>query len=89
MPKDTRVASDPPATLFIATAGAASVVKAVCVDRGEPRCACVGGNSDGPPGFGSPTGNARTMGMARVMPVRLVARRAFGPGWRSAVPPGI
>ena len=44
-----------PVALFIGTVGAASVVKAVYVDRRELKCACVGGTSNVPLGFVSLT----------------------------------
>ncbi|MGF7163323.1 hypothetical protein FHS85_004986 [Rhodoligotrophos appendicifer] len=40
-----------PVTLVIATIGAVSMFKAVYIDRRELKCACVGGNSNGPLGF--------------------------------------
>ena len=53
--------------LFIGGAGAASVIKAVYIDRRELRCACVGGNSNVPLGFISLTENV----MMLVMGLRL------------------
>lgn len=43
--------------LFIGTVGAISVFKAVCIDKRELTCACVGGNSNVPLGFVSLTEN--------------------------------
>ena len=61
-----------PAALFIATVGAASVFKAVYIDKRELKCACVGGNSNVPLGFVSLTENLMMMGMAIVMLVLAV-----------------
>ena len=46
-----------PVALFIGTVGAVSVFKAVYIDKRELKCACVGGNSNVPLGFISPTEN--------------------------------
>lgn len=46
-----------PVALFIGTVGAASVIKAVYIDRRELTCACVGGGSKVPLGFISLTEN--------------------------------
>ena len=46
-----------PVALFIGTVGAASVFKAVYIDKRELKCACVGGNSSVPLGFVSLTEN--------------------------------
>lgn len=46
-----------PVALFIGTVGAVSVFKAVCIDRRELKCACVGGSSNVPLGFISLTEN--------------------------------
>lgn len=46
-----------PVALTIGTVGAASVVKAVYIDRRDLKCACVGGNSKVPLGFLSLTEN--------------------------------
>lgn len=46
-----------PVALFIGSVGAASVFKAVYLDRRELKCACVGGNSNVPLGFVSLTEN--------------------------------
>jgi glutaredoxin len=46
-----------PLALFIGTVGAASVFKAVYLDKRELKCACVGGSSNVPLGFVSLTEN--------------------------------
>lgn len=46
-----------PLAIFIGAAGAASVIKAVYIDKRELRCACVGGGSDVPLGPVSLTEN--------------------------------
>ena len=53
-----------PLALFIGTVGAASVFKAVYVDRRELKCACVGGDSNVPLGFVSLTENLMMIVMA-------------------------
>jgi len=53
-----------PVALFIGTVGAASVFKAVYVDRRELKCACVGGSSNVPLGFVSLTENLMMIAMA-------------------------
>jgi glutaredoxin len=53
-----------PIALFIGTMGAASVFKAVYIDRRELKCACVGGSSNVPLGFISLTENLMMVGMA-------------------------
>lgn len=53
-----------PLALFIGTVGAASVFKAVYIDRRELKCACVGGDSNVALGFISLTENLMMMGMA-------------------------
>ncbi|HVI04745.1 MAG TPA: MauE/DoxX family redox-associated membrane protein, partial [Sphingomicrobium sp.] len=53
-----------PLALFIGTIGAASVFKAVYIDRRELKCACVGGSSNVPLGFISLTENLMMIGMA-------------------------
>ena len=50
--------------LFIGSIGAASVYKAVYVQKRELKCACVGGNSNVPLGFVSLTENLMMVGMA-------------------------
>ncbi len=62
-----------PVALFIGTIGAASVFKAVYVDRRELKCACVGGSSNVPLGFVSLTENLMMIAMAVWM-----ALAAFG-----------
>ena len=53
-----------PVALFIGSIGAASVVKAVYIDKRELKCACVGGSSNVPLGFISLTENLMMVGMA-------------------------
>jgi glutaredoxin len=53
-----------PVALFIGTIGAASVFKAVYVDKRELKCACVGGSSNVPLGFVSLTENIMMVAMA-------------------------
>ena len=50
--------------LFIGSIGAASVVKAVYIDKRELKCACVGGSSSVPLGFVSFTENVAMVAMA-------------------------
>ncbi|MDO1560287.1 glutaredoxin family protein [Brevundimonas sp. 2R-24] len=57
-----------PVALFIGGIGAASVFKAVYIDRRELKCACVGGSSNVPLGFVSLTENLMMIGMAVWMP---------------------
>ena len=52
-----------PLALFIGGVGAASVIKAVYIDKRELKCACVGGSSNVPLGFVSLTENLFMMGM--------------------------
>lgn len=59
-----------PVALFIGGIGAASVIKAVYIDRRELKCACVGGTSNVPLGFVSLTENLFMVGMAVWMLVR-------------------
>ncbi|QQO20626.1 glutaredoxin [Bradyrhizobium diazoefficiens] len=59
-----------PIALFIGGIGAASVFKAVYVDRRELKCACVGGSSKVPLGFVSLTENLMMVAMAIWMAVR-------------------
>ncbi|CEG58119.1 Glutaredoxin [Legionella fallonii LLAP-10] len=56
-----------PVALFIGTAGALSVFKAVYIDKRELKCACVGGDSNVPLGFISLTENLMMLGMALSM----------------------
>ncbi len=53
-----------PVALFIGGIGAASVFKAVYIDRREIKCACVGGSSRVPLGFVSLTENLMMIAMA-------------------------
>lgn len=53
-----------PVALFIGCIGAASVVKAVYIDKRELKCACVGGSGSVPLGFVSLTENLMMIGMA-------------------------
>jgi glutaredoxin len=53
-----------PVALTIGTIGAASVIKAVYIDRRELKCACVGGDSNVPLGFVSLTENLMMIAMA-------------------------
>ena len=62
-----------PIALFIGTVGAASVFKAVYIDKRELKCACVGGSSNVPLGFISLTENLMMIAMAVWM-----ALAAFG-----------
>lgn len=59
-----------PVALFIGTIGAASVFKAVYIDKRSLKCACVGGNSNVPLGFVSLTENLFMIGMAVWMLVK-------------------
>ena len=59
-----------PVALFIGTLGAASVFKAVYIDKRELKCACVGGDSNVPLGFVSLTENLFMVGMAIWMLVK-------------------
>ena len=53
-----------PAALFIGAIGAASVFKAVYIDKRELKCACVGGDSNVPLGFVSLMENLMMMAMS-------------------------
>lgn len=53
-----------PVALFIGTIGAASVFKAVYIERRDIKCACVGGSSKVPLGFVSLTENVMMTAMA-------------------------
>ena len=53
-----------PVALFIGGIGAASVFKAVYIDKRELKCACVGGSSNVPLGFVSLTENVMMVAMA-------------------------
>lgn len=61
-----------PIALFIGTAGAVSVFKAVYVDKRELKCACVGGDSNVPLGFVSLTENLVMMAMGLWMPLKFL-----------------
>lgn len=61
-----------PVALFVGGIGAASVFKAVYVDRRDIKCACVGGASKVPLGFVSLTENLAMVGMAIWMLAMLV-----------------
>lgn len=52
-----------PLAIFIGSIGAASVFKAVYIDKREIKCACVGGNSKVPLGFVSLTENVMMLAM--------------------------
>jgi len=62
-----------PVALFIGTIGAASVFKAVYIDKRELKCACVGGSSNVPLGFVSLTENLMMIAMAVWMAARPMA----------------
>lgn len=53
-----------PVALFIGTIGAASVFKAVYIEKRDLKCACVGGSSNVPLGFVSLTENLMMIAMA-------------------------
>ena len=59
-----------PLALFIGTVGAASVFKAVYLDKRELKCACVGGSTKVPLGFVSLTENVMMVAMAAWMVAR-------------------
>jgi glutaredoxin len=59
-----------PVALFIGSIGAASVFKAVYLDKRELKCACVGGDSNVPLGFISLTENLMMVAMAIWMLVK-------------------
>ena len=65
-----------PIALFIGSIGAASVVKAVYIDKRSLKCACVGGSASVPLGFVSLTENLMMVGMAAWM----LANAALGAG---------
>lgn len=60
-----------PIAVFVGAIGAASVFKAVYVDRRELKCACVGGDSRVPLGFVSLTENLMMLLMGLWMPLRM------------------
>ena len=59
-----------PVALFIGTVGAASVFKAVYIDKREIKCACVGGGSNVPLGFVALTENLMMIFMGVWMSAR-------------------
>lgn len=61
-----------PIALFIGGVGAASVFKAVYIDKRELKCACVGGGSNVPLGFVSLTENLMMIAMGIWMPYRML-----------------
>lgn len=65
-----------PLALFIGTIGAASVFKAVYIDRRELKCACAGGDSNVPLGFVSLTENLIMILMGIWMPLRVYVLQA-------------
>lgn len=60
-----------PVALFIGAVGAASVFKAVYIEKRELKCACVGGGSNVPLGFVSLTENLMMLAMGIWMPLRM------------------
>jgi glutaredoxin len=67
-----------PVALFIGTIGAASVFKAVYIDKRELKCACVGGDSNVPLGFVSLTENVMMVAMAVWMLVTILTGTGIG-----------
>lgn len=70
-----------PVALFIGTVGAASVFKAVYIDKRDLKCACVGGSGNVPLGFISLTENLMMVAMAiwmTLVSLGLVAAAAHG-----------
>ncbi len=67
-----------PVALFIGGIGAASVFKAVYIDKRELRCACVGGSSNVPLGFVSLTENVMMVAMALAMGMGAMGAMAAG-----------
>lgn len=59
-----------PLALFVGGVGAASVFKAVYIDKRALKCACVGGGTNVPLGFVSLTENVMMLGMGAWMLVR-------------------
>ena len=59
-----------PIALFIGAIGAASVYKAVYIDKRDLKCACVGGDTNVPLGFVSLTENLVMIAMGIWMPVK-------------------
>jgi glutaredoxin len=62
-----------PIALVIGGIGAASVIKAVYIDKRELKCACVGGDSNVPLGFLSLTENLLMIAMGIAMPLAAYA----------------
>ncbi|RZL18392.1 MAG: glutaredoxin, partial [Sphingomonas sp.] len=62
-----------PVALVIGGIGAASVYKAVYIDKRDLKCACVGGSSNVPLGFVSLTENAMMVTMALLMGATAIA----------------
>ncbi|NMH59890.1 MauE/DoxX family redox-associated membrane protein [Alteromonas ponticola] len=61
-----------PVSIFIGGIGAASVIKAVYIDKRELKCACVGGDSDVPLGFISLSENLFMLGAGLWMLSKLI-----------------
>jgi len=61
-----------PVALVIGTIGAASVIKAVYIDKRDLKCACVGGGANVPLGFVSLSENLAMMGMGTWMITKAV-----------------
>jgi glutaredoxin len=61
-----------PVALFIGTIGAVSVIKAVYIDKGDLKCACVGGGANVPLGFISLSENLAMMIMGLWMIIKCV-----------------
>ncbi len=69
-----------PVALFIGWIGAASVFKAVYIDKRDLKCACVGGSGKVPLGFVSLTENLMMVTMALVMGVMMFLPSAYFSG---------
>lgn len=67
-----------PIALFIGSIGAASVFKAVYIDRRELKCACVGGSSNVPLGFVSLVENLMMIAMAAWMALESIGVSMIG-----------
>lgn len=67
-----------PLALFIGTVGAVSVLKAVCIDKRELKCASVGDGSKVPLGFVSLTENLMMIAISVVDACQIIADR-LGP----------
>jgi glutaredoxin len=59
-----------PISLFIGGIGVVSIIKAVYIEKRELKCACVGGNSNVPLGFVSPTESLMMVAMGTWMLVK-------------------